>query len=226
MKILPFIPITFVLAACATSKGLNREGLRGRLSENKTVTEDEIKNIYKLKPQLRKPFKLALYFEDSQTTKQQKEIFSDIGAELKSRGIVSEITFIDDSIIEGNNEQRHGKLAIRVAAARTGADAVLIIKDATDVETYNNPLGATYFLIAPYFFIPGSVVDSLSLAKASLWDVRNQYLYFSTTAEGTASETRPGMFIENDRVRRKSKVEALKALKLELSKEIEKLSSK
>ena len=104
-----------------------------------------------------------------------------------------------------------------MAAARAGADAILIVNGVSDLDRYNNPLGFTYFLLITPFFVPGTEANGLFMVSASMWDVRNQYLYLSSEAEGSAKETRPAFFIEESRVIKTAKTDALSALLKELS---------
>ena len=115
-------------------------------------------------------------------------------------------------MLEGSDNK-----AIRLAAARAGADAVLIINGVSDIDKYNNPMGASYFLLVTPFFVPGTEADALFMMNASMWDVRNQYLYLSVEAESSASETRPAFFIEESRVIKAAKSTAVSALAKELS---------
>ena len=71
-------------------------------------------------------------------------------------------------------------------------------------------------MITP-FFVPGTEADAIFMVNATMWDVRNQYLYLSCEAEATANETRPAVFIEEWRVIKAAKAEAIDALSKELS---------
>jgi hypothetical protein len=127
---------------------------------------------------------------------------------------------IGDSLTEGKDNK-----AIRLAAARAGADAVLVVGGVSDVDRYNNPLGATYVLLVTPLFVPGTVADGLFMVSASLWDVRNQYLYLSIEAEGTSSQTLPAFFVNEQQLVKDAKSDAMKALHKELAARLGKLSS-
>jgi len=180
------------------------------------VTENDIEKALDLKPQLPAPFKLAIYLAPSHPRwnwlSEDKDKLLKIGSELKSKNIISDVFIIGDAILEGT-----GNKAIRLAAARAGADAVLIIKGVSDIDRYNNVLGSTYFLLLTLYFVPGTVADGLFMVNGSMWDVRNQYLYLSAEAEGSAGETRPWAFIEESRVIKSAKTGALEALVKDLS---------
>lgn len=128
-------------------------------------------------------------------------------SDLIIKNIISDIFVLSDSILEGTDNK-----AIRLAAARVGADAVLIVNGVSSIDRYNNALGGTYFLIITPFFVPGTVADGLVMINAAMWDVRNQYLYLSAEAEGTAKQTRPAFFIEESHVINEARSNAVVAL--------------
>ena len=216
MKYVLLSLLALFLFSCASSQGFNRTKMRSDLSKNSVKTESAIEDILNLKPQLPKKFKLAIYFQAnhsyyhygySRWTSENKEHLNELKEDLIKKGIVSDAFIINDSIVNGNKLKD-----IRVAAARAGADAVMVIDGISSVDKYNNPLGATYCLLVTPFFVPGTEADALFVSRANLWDVRNEYLYLSVESEGMAKETRPAFFIENNRVIEKAKNEALKGL--------------
>jgi rhombotail lipoprotein len=231
MRKLLMILLTLTLTACATSRGFDKGSLRSELSSQKQVTDEDIKKVFALKPQLPSPFKVGIYFS-SQTgyqrsgywswTGEDKDKLLEVAKELKAKNMISDMFVISDSLLEGGSDNK----AIRLAAARAGADAVLVVNAVSDTDEYNNPLGATYFLLVTPFFVPGSVVDGLFMVNATLWDVRNQYLYLSAEAEGAASETRPAFFTERARVIKSAKATAMTALAQELSKLFNRMNTK
>ncbi len=215
MKYLLLCLSALFLFSCATSQGFNRDRMRSQLNEDTVKTESDIEEILKLKPQLPKKFKLAIYFKVpteyyyryNKWNAENKEHFELLKKDLIKKGIVSDAFIINESIVHGKKLKD-----IRVAAARAGADAVMVIDGVSSVDKYNNPLGATYCLIITPFFVPGTEADALYVSRANLWDVRNEYLYLSIESEGMAKETRPAFFIENSRVIEKAKNAALKDL--------------
>ncbi len=217
--------LALVLAACSTSHGFDRGALRSQGAEQKVVTEEDIAKAFALKPQLPVPFRLAVYFSPRsygwRWRGEDKDRLLQMGAELKSKKIISDIVIVDDYVIEGE-----GRKAVRLAAARAGADAVLIVNGVSDTDRYNNPLAATYALLITPLFVPGTVLDGLFIANASLWDVRNQYLYLSSEAEATASETRPAFFIEETHVIQEAKAEAVAALAKRLGGQLSGMAAK
>jgi hypothetical protein len=231
MKKYLFLLIVVTLTACASSRGFDRSNLRSQMTDQKVVTEEDIKKALELKPQLPIPFKLAIYFAPPKSgsphgtawkwVSEDKDKLLEIATELKNKKVVSDIFVIGDSIVEGRDNK-----AIRLGAARAGADAVLIINGISDVDRYNNILGPLYILLLTGFFIPGTEADALVMIDAAMWDVRNQYLYLSVEAEATAKETRPAFFVKESRIIKTAKTEALAALKKELEARLSSFSSK
>lgn len=231
MKILLSILLILFVTGCATSQGFNRDNLRGQIRGDVVVSDEDIASALKLKPQLPGQYKLAVYFSQprlggggwnyqgaSKWTVEDKKRLLAFSDDLIGKKVISDVIPINDSIIEGTGEK-----SIRLAAARAGADAVLVIDCVTAIDRYNNVLGATYFLLITPFFIPGTVVDGIFVANASMWDVRNRYLYLSVEAEGTASETRPAFLANENRVIESAKAEAVLALAKDLSERLQKM---
>lgn len=206
------------LFSCASSQGFDRGLMRESLSRDQINTCNEIERILNLKAQLPKPFKLAIYFKDSFTyhhfchdrtalTLENKNKIAELEKDLIDKKIVSDLFVINNSIVHGISLKD-----IRLAAARLGADAVMVIDGIGSVDKHNNVLGATYCLIITPFFIPGTIADSLYISRANLWDVRNEFLYLSLEEEAKTTETRPAFFIEKKRVINEAKIQSLNKL--------------
>jgi len=223
MKNVFLIIISVLIGGCATSSGFDRGALRSDLNSGVVVSEKSIKKALELKPQLPEAFKLAIYFVPQKKpeyysgvdkfvwTLKDKELIKSAANQLKAKGDISEVVLISDSIVEGDSNE-----AIRLAAARTGADAVIIVNGVGDIDRYNNPLAATYLLLVTAAFVPGTEIDALAMLSASMWDVRNKYLYMSAEAEHIHEITRPAMFANEEQAIKKAKESALVALKEEL----------
>jgi hypothetical protein len=215
-----------VLFVGCAQKGFNRGALKEQVGVTKPVYDDkEIENAYNKKPNLPKPFKVAVYFKSPKEgynipkwrwTEQDKELFEDVAKQLKSDGIVSDVFPIVSSIVT-NEDLR----SLRLVAAKHQADALLIISGGTQIDRYANNLGWTYLFIAPVLFVPGSEADTLFVSNATLWDVKNEYLYLTTEAEATKNETYVPVWGRNDKdLVNDAKVESLTKLKNELVKMI------
>ena len=210
------------LSACTQSRGFDRGQLRNQITTPTVVTEAEIKDALDLQPQLPNPFKLALYFSPSEVQPgtqfgwnwrgEDKDQILEVKNDLDKHHVISEIMPLPDSLVAGDDLK-----AIRLAAARSGADAVLVVNGVSDVDRYNNALGATYALLITPFFVPGTHVDSLFMVNATMWDVRNEYLYLSVETEGLARETGAAFSIYEKKLIHEAKANALTGLRSEMA---------
>jgi len=219
------------MTACASSRGFDRGNLRTQITDQKVVTEEDIKKALELKPQLPAPFKLAVFFAPPKSgwrygsswtwTGEDKDVLLQMKADLIKKNILSDMFVLPDSIFEGTDNR-----AIRLAAARAGADAVLIVNGVSSVDRYNNGWGGTYILIITPFFVPGTIADGLVMINAVMWDVRNQYLYLSAEVEGTAKQTKPAFFINENHLINDARSNAVAALRKELFMRLDAMGSK
>lgn len=200
-----FISFLVLLASCS-SQGLNRGELKTMLGVKQPVVTDEaISDVLKKKPNLPKPFKLGVYFKEPvpnfrsssqwRWTPRDKSLITSVETQLKDMGVVSSVFQVLPATIQGDDLK-----AIRLGAARNGADAVLIVSGAADVDRYMNKLGWTYVALITALFVPGMEKDVLFMTSASLWDVRNEYLYLTTEAESEANHTYVAAFGDEDKV--------------------------
>lgn len=219
------------MTACAPSRGFDRGDLRSKIADQKVVTEEDIKKALELKPQLPAPFKLAVYFAppksglrygiSSNWMGEDKDALMQMRSDLIKKNIISDLVVLSDSILEGSDNK-----AIRLAAARAGADAVLVVNGVSSVDRYNNAWGGTYILLITPFFVPGTIADGLFMIHAAMWDVRNQYLYLSAEAEGTARQTYPAFFIKENHLISEARSNAVAALKKEVLLRLDAMSSR
>ena len=216
-----------ILSGCATSRGFNRTELREKMSaKDPTVTDEDIKKTLALKPQLPKPFKLGVIFQAPEMRGNQgaarwmwseddrKKILAALDS-LKTSHEVSDVFVVSDATISETDLK-----SLRLAAARHGADAVLVVAGISDIDSYNTKWGWTYLALVTTLFVPASTNDALFLARATLWDVRNEFLYLAAEGESMKKETHPAAFTDERRQVEESKADAINALSLELSKRI------
>lgn len=198
--------LVVALGGCVASKGFDRGVLRGSLGQD--VTDQDIKSVLELKPQLPSPFKLGVYlysgtnYRRAYWTDAEKNALLAYGNQLKNAGVVSDIYIVSDATVQMRNPSAIPNYAtglkdLRLAAARYGADALLIVSDASSVDRYNNPAAFFYWTIIGAYLVPGTHSDALVMIKASLWDVRNEYLYATEEAEGIAKRIGPAFVIED-----------------------------
>lgn len=219
MKNLIFASLAVMIVSCS-SKGFNKEMLRSELhvGDNRQVTDEEIQKVFNLKPQLPKPFKIGVFFVpgnyqtwEMRWTAEDKDSILQLEEELKKTGEVSKVFLINESVAPGRDLK-----SLRLAAAHHGADALLVISAAHDTNRYQNAWAATYALLLPVFFVPGTVSEAFYVTRAALWDVRNEYLYMAVEAESYKEETTSPFSEDKTKLLLKAKKESHEDLKAEI----------
>jgi rhombotail lipoprotein len=182
--------------------------------ERKLFTDDDdVAKIEQLKPQIKTPFRLAVapliqvtgryWHEPRGLMEGEREEILAWGEKLKKEGVVSEMLMIPNMLMDLGVTRSGSSYvkAVRVAAARLQADAVLFLRCVTDTDAYANPLALLDMTIVGMFVVPGHHRDALTILEGMIIDNRNQFLYFATSAEGTATATAPlAMFDARDAI--------------------------
>lgn len=223
MKNLFAVVMALALAACASSVGFDRAVLKAQMREPQVIDDKDIQAAFEKHAQIQAPFRVAVYFDHSNThysgrflqwrwTSEDKEQLFSIRDNLKAQGVVSDMYLLNDGLVQGNDHK-----AIRLAAARTGADALLEVKGTGEIDRYSNTWGMSYFLILPLFFMPGTQTDGLFISDATVWDVRNDFLYGSMEVEGAAKKTSSFYDADTAAVLTNAKSEAMSKLSKDLS---------
>lgn len=219
-------------SSCTMSKGFHRDSLRSELNDKIEVTDAEIQKALSLRPQLPLPFTVGVFFKepDNQNrwtnppwhwTDEDKEKVLATAQKLKEGGQVSKVFVISPSVVSGTDLKN-----LRLAAAQHGADALLVVSGAQDTDSYHNSWSWTYLALATMLFVPANQVDVLFMARAALWDVRNQFLYMTAEAESTKSQTRPAASIDEREALADAKKESVDKLAGEIAKMADDLSKK
>jgi hypothetical protein len=213
-------------SACGGSFGAQQPGVREELSlGTPQVDRPEIDQVLALRPQLPKPYRLGVFFRanpakaDDATWRwaaEQKQAILELEPALQASGEVSALFAVGDATMVGWDLP-----AIRVAAARNGADAVLIVSGADEVKQSSNGWALAYLALLPLLAAPGTELDVLFSAHAEMWDVRNEYLYLSAEAESEVVQQRPLAWIDREQATRGAQVEATELLANELGKRFE-----
>lgn len=225
MKYLLAAILLLTLTGCTMSRGFDRNVLREHVSQPATATD--IQAVLNLKPQLPYPFKLAIYVHSPELfqrkpfwTELEKNSLQNTAATLKQSGVISDVVFIADSVVQHDSEPRfnlrtglHAPMPrvseLRLAAARYGADALLTVNGISSTDRYNNVWSLSYWTIVGAYFVPGTHSDALVMISGVLWDVRNEYLYATEEAEGGAQKRGPALVLEDVDVIRQAKQVAL-----------------
>lgn len=213
--------ILLILAGCTGSKGLDRAALRETLRQDAVRLIDQPDQLDpQAASQLQLPANLALYLKPTgflgrrfDWTDADKDLVRTWAQELKSRGVLSDLDVLVESSATGKS-LRH----LRAVAARYGADTLLILDGADDLDRYNNYKGPLlYWTILGAYLANGTHSDALCLVTGTLWDVRTGARYFTEEAEGQAKTVGPAASLDDDEATSRAKKVALRKLIEQLS---------
>lgn len=210
MKKIIAVALLVLLYGCAA--GFDRGAIQQRLAgQSIEVTDSDIQAALEKKSQLRFPMKLAVHLKsvsyhpwhysstyvepapDWRWTVKDREKIESWAAGLKDSGIVSDIFVLSNVTVTGTDLK-----AIRLAAAKHGADAVLTIEGVSQVDSYVNALSIFNILILPGWFLPASHRDALIVIRGAMWDVGNEYLYLTVESEGKGETMGPTFKVESE----------------------------
>jgi hypothetical protein len=130
------------------------------------------------------------------------------GAELKREGIASDVFALPEFVVNSSTG-KSDLMALRLAAARCGADALFVVHAATQTDSYKNFATVFDLTIIGGYIIPASHRDSLFAIEGVLLDVDNGYIYTAVQAEGEGKIIRPTFVIEDKDAVAKAKAQAL-----------------
>lgn len=205
--------VLLVLSGC--SRGFHREELRAGL-EGPVINDQAVAEEFRKSAQLPKPFRLGVYFKEIQGGTrwkvEEKEIFHSVAL---PPGEVSAVFPISEELVPTQDFR-----SVRLAAARQGADAVLVVSGVEELKQSPNGWAATYLLVLPMLFARGIDQESLFIARALLWDVKNSFLYLGAEAESEKVISRPLAFPAREEQKKSTRREALEKLKIELESQI------
>lgn len=212
------------LGACGHSSGFSQAAMRdGNASAPPEINESEVEAAFALRPQLPKPYRIGVVFrpfmkdteQDDEAlwrwTGEQKRAVLDLWKPLRASGEVADLFAIEPSTIAGDDLR-----AIRIAAARHGADAVLVVSGEDEARHSENAWAASYVALLPLLFAPGSELEVRFSAHAEMWDVRNEYLYLSAGAESEAHQQRALCWLDRREATEQAQIESVALLAGEL----------
>jgi rhombotail lipoprotein len=167
------------------------------------------------KPAVPVPFRLASYFvqrdfpahrtiQKAEWVSADKEVLEKRLAPLRSEGIVTDSFLLVDTTIQGNDARK-----IRQAAARYGADVVLIVDGVAAVDRFNNGYASLYPTLIGAYFAPGTESQALFMIEGAVWDVRTERLYATRATEGQANTVGTAIAVEDRQVLDRAKKVAL-----------------
>lgn len=213
------------LSACA-SQGFNRGRLSDQLAKGlPQYSSEEIQKTFQKRANLPKDAKIGVVFKTPSVgvpliEKEEKDLLIEgLAVELAHENSKSKFSFVP--LLNSTVQDESSFDSIRMSAAQHGVDAVLVVQTVSAQDHYTNKWGWTYIFLATALFVKASVVDTLSIAQATLWDTRNGFLYITAEGEAKKSEQYVPAWGREDRLRiKEARSEALVELKAELKKQI------
>jgi hypothetical protein len=108
-----------------------------------------------------------------------------------------------------------------LAAARHGADALLVVQAACDQIRDTNGWAATYALVIPVLFAPAGELETVFHTNATMFDVRNGYLYMAAESEAENEQKRAHVWLDSDEGLEVARAKAIEDLGKELGEQLE-----
>lgn len=207
-----------LLAVMGCTTGFDRVALHQQLNGNAFLVNDaDIEKVLALKPQIRFPANVAVYLDSGRFGEwrwdaQDKQALTDWGEALKHEGIAASFFLIPDLIVG----EKQNLDSLRVAAARCGADVLLVIRGASQNNTYKNATAALNLTVVGGYVVPSTHCDSLFVMQGALIDVGNGFVYGSVETEGKGSIVRPKFTLEEKVATDEARRQALKRFGPEL----------
>ncbi len=189
--------LTVAVAGCAT--GFDRAAAKRQLGDQQRGIADwDVKRAFEHKGSLTFPISLGVFFTDGHTgsdwtweVQDKKAVLSALEP-LKAARVVSNVFVVSDLLVKGKDPKD-----IRQAAGAQGADAVLVVRGAVQVDRYINPLAFFNVTIVGGFIVPGSHRAALFVVKAAMWDLEHEQLYLAVEAEGVGKTVAPTFVIRD-----------------------------
>jgi len=216
----------FVLALAAPGcmTGFNREALAVKFQKAGVGTDEEISKIQSLRPQTQFPCKVAVYMADDGSfrwTQQDKTQLEKWCSDLIRDGVITELIFINDLFASGESSLKE----LRAAAAKYGADVLLTIRGATDMDEYVNPASLLNVTLVGAYVVPGHHRDALMMIRSALVDVNNGFLYATSESEGEGKTIRPYFLTDRKAAIEMAKQSAFEAFHQDFAKRLRKAHS-
>ncbi|VTS02685.1 Uncharacterized protein OS=Leptonema illini DSM 21528 GN=Lepil_1997 PE=4 SV=1 [Gemmata massiliana] len=193
-------PLFLLVLLCGCTTGFDRAALEERLKDGSIQMPDSsIAEARGLKPQLRFPCRIAVYLQpdghDWRWTPEDKAVMESWAETLRKEKIATDV-FPLPEMLAGKSSKSDLK-DLRLAAAKCGADVLLVINGAAQTDSYKNFAAVFNLTLVGGYVIPGSHKDSLFMLEGVLLDVDNSYIYTGMQAEGVGKIVRPTFVIED-----------------------------
>jgi rhombotail lipoprotein len=216
------IAIVAALSAAGCAAEFPRTEMQRELEQDGRqilVDDADVLHAGQVRPQLPLPFRMAVvppsmmnshrWGVPEELEGERKEIAA-WGDRLRAEGVITDLVIIPQMLVRVGNNHPEFYRQLRVAAARLGADALLILNSVSDVDSYVNPLAVLDITIVGMFVVPGHHKDALTMVEGIMVDNRNQFVYLALSAEGTGTTCGTLVSLQERSAIQKSRVAALK----------------
>jgi hypothetical protein len=213
-----FILLSALSLCGCFAHGFDRSTVYTRLQLEPTQPEkcdEDVASAQALKPHITFPCRIAVYLppgvngSGGHWTAKDKEAAETWAKELKQDGTIADMLIMSDMFAPPNASGPSMK-ELRVAAAKHGANVLLALQVACEVDSYKNPAALFNWTIVGGYIVPASHRDARVTLQGALVDVANGFLYASVDSEGTGRIIRPTFLVEDkpavDRAREKAMV--------------------
>ena len=209
------------LCACGGSTGFHQSTPRDPATlAAPVVNEDQVRTAFELRPQLPKPYRLGVFFrtpaDDSVDASWRwdaahKRAVLGFSKAVRKSGDVSDVFAID-----GATSTIDDLRAIRIAAARHGADAVLVVSGRDEARRSSNGWAASYVALLPLLFAPGSGARCHLLRACRDVGCAQRVPVSSAEAEGEVNQQRALCCLDRRGATRQAQKESVNLLVSEL----------
>lgn len=183
-------PLLLVVSCkSATQMGPSLHQMSRDLSQSRPVFSDaDIAALEGIQPQLEFPFHLAIAppVVDGRNlgtwSEEEIAILDGFAEDLRAAGVVSRVSILPNLLVSAHAEDAF-LVSVRKAAARSQADAVLLVNSLSDSQHALNLLSVLDLTLVGAWIFPGHEVAARAVLEGLLVDTRNEYLYLAGQAE-------------------------------------------
>lgn len=192
------------LSACSTGREFDRIGMQNTLHQRLDLVAERLtKDQTESHPLPADSFRLGIYFvrtefpsresiRSAEWLSAEKDRLVQGLAQLRDDRIAHELVVLAEPTVRTLTRQE-----LRQAAARYGADVLLLVDGAGAVHRRNNAYALLYPTVLGAWLAPGTIIDALFIIDGILWDLRTDTFPGRQTAEGQAQRTGAVIMVED-----------------------------
>jgi hypothetical protein len=221
------LPLVVPVLLCGCTHGFDRDALRERLNDGMLPPPDATAaGPGEPKPKLQFPCRIAVYLKPSgdrdwHWTPAEEALVGVWADAIKKSGVVADVFPLPD-VPAGKGEINE----LRLAAAQSGADTLLVVRGVSETLRHANPLSALNLTVIGGFVLPGSSRYSLFLLDGVLMDVNTGHVYAEIRSEGKGQVVRPTFLIKNEDAVVMAKTGAIKQFSSEMPNRVRALATR